>query len=1067
MSLKKIVKWAVFSTGILLLTATAYVALSDLGRHRELISLAVTKLTGRQLTLGEEVHLRIGRSIHIAVDRLRLQNALWSTNPDMLDLQGLNAEIDLVSIFDPPVRISRLELVEGMVFVEHNSERGHNWSFGNDDQEAPSATAVPTAPPPVVVESLSIGDLRIEIATPRLSAPLNVGIESLSITANAEQMLALSGSVRVGEKSGDLSGEIGPLPALISGEGIRLNLGLQLPLGELHLVGSVASLETLTIPGISLQGSGPDIATLASTLHLPPFAQGGFDLQGSLRGENGRLDSSLKARLGDLSADLQASISPGRAKPELSLSGTAGGPNLGNLAKALFGIAGLPEQPFTLDSRIRHDASGTLFEPFVLESGGTRLSLEGRLGPAPSYEGTRIEFDAAVADIAAYKDVLGHPGLGQGPIALSGRIEPGEKGFDVSGAVARIAGGELRVDGQTGRLPRADGLDLRIAASLPDLQRAGMLAGWPDLPKRKIQGSVRILGSGDKDLRIRELRMTSGGTELTGSGKLRLVPGADGSSFKLNAGGEDFSSLGDLLGTNRLPRTGFQTEADFKLQQDALALRTQARIGETRIDSSGRIGLGKDLMGSQLEIRAQGPDLRPFLTQPDQRPPGPLPFELDCAIERTQAGIEIKRLIARGAKVQLDAQGTWGTEDAIGAAKLSVRVAGRSLAETLAPFTDQAVPAESFEARGQAEVAANRLSFDSLSLRLGENRATGKLEIELTEPAKLSLRLGSNFLDLRPYLPAPSTHAKHGDAKKSSDARAIPDIRVPDLWSDSVAVDGQLQVSRLLGHRSEYENVEVIVAMKPGLLQIDSFRAERDRGTVSGSLVARAIGGGIESDLTLRVDGLRWALGTDPRIPRSEYPPWDGKLKLVTHGRTLRELLRNGNGRVRLVLGNGKAPDIDDTILTSDFLVKLAGAIDPFAQEGGYALVDCGFAEIKIQDGKLQSDTFIGQTNKLLIVAHGSIDLATEAMNIEFVTKPREGLGISANVMSPFVYVSGTLSVPTIRIDKTRAAISGVAAYATGGLSLLAEGLFNRVSAAGDVCGQELARRGIQRPGKR
>jgi hypothetical protein len=50
--------------------------------------------------------------------------------------------------------------------------------------------------------------------------------------------------------------------------------------------------------------------------------------------------------------------------------------------------------------------------------------------------------------------------------------------------------------------------------------------------------------------------------------------------------------------------------------------------------------------------------------------------------------------------------------------------------------------------------------------------------------------------------------------------------------------------------------------------------------------------------------------------------------------------------------------------------------------------------------------------------------------------------------------VVGTLAKPQLAVDETGVLISGGAAVATGGLSLLARGLWDRLSKAGDACNQ-------------
>jgi hypothetical protein len=93
-----------------------------------------------------------------------------------------------------------------------------------------------------------------------------------------------------------------------------------------------------------------------------------------------------------------------------------------------------------------------------------------------------------------------------------------------------------------------------------------------------------------------------------------------------------------------------------------------------------------------------------------------------------------------------------------------------------------------------------------------------------------------------------------------------------------------------------------------------------------------------------------------------------------------------------------------------------------------------------------------------MIVGGGDIDFNTEQLNIEFNTKPRAGVGISASsIVSPFVKLKGTFASPSIALDKKGALLSGGAAVATGGLSLLVQSIAGRATAEGDQCAPTLA----------
>jgi hypothetical protein len=113
-------------------------------------------------------------------------------------------------------------------------------------------------------------------------------------------------------------------------------------------------------------------------------------------------------------------------------------------------------------------------------------------------------------------------------------------------------------------------------------------------------------------------------------------------------------------------------------------------------------------------------------------------------------------------------------------------------------------------------------------------------------------------------------------------------------------------------------------------------------------------------------------------------------------------------------------------------------------------------ARVDIVNGKLTVNPVLVQSDKVTIVAGGKIDLGTEVLDFQFNTRPRTGVGVSAGMFTnPFIEAGGTLASPRVGVG-TKAAMSSVAAVATGGLSLLGQGLLDRVQGSQDLCGEML-----------
>jgi hypothetical protein len=119
-----------------------------------------------------------------------------------------------------------------------------------------------------------------------------------------------------------------------------------------------------------------------------------------------------------------------------------------------------------------------------------------------------------------------------------------------------------------------------------------------------------------------------------------------------------------------------------------------------------------------------------------------------------------------------------------------------------------------------------------------------------------------------------------------------------------------------------------------------------------------------------------------------------------------------------------------------------------------YTRIDCAVLDVSFDHGMLRAKPgLVARTDRLNLFARGKIDLASEALDINFRTEPREGIGISVGkILNPYVRVGGTLGEPYLKVDATGAVISGTAAWATGGVSIVLRGLWDRIQGTQNPC---------------
>ncbi|MEA3291068.1 MAG: hypothetical protein U9Q71_01980, partial [Pseudomonadota bacterium] len=120
------------------------------------------------------------------------------------------------------------------------------------------------------------------------------------------------------------------------------------------------------------------------------------------------------------------------------------------------------------------------------------------------------------------------------------------------------------------------------------------------------------------------------------------------------------------------------------------------------------------------------------------------------------------------------------------------------------------------------------------------------------------------------------------------------------------------------------------------------------------------------------------------------------------------------------------------------------------------ANVECAVLNFPIKKGNINAKRTIAiKTDKLTLLGGGKINLRNESLNLVVSPKARKGFGISAGTLAKMVGIAGTITEP--RVDthlrgylETGAVIG--AAIATSGLTLLAQGLWDRTTANSNVC---------------
>ena len=201
-----------------------------------------------------------------------------------------------------------------------------------------------------------------------------------------------------------------------------------------------------------------------------------------------------------------------------------------------------------------------------------------------------------------------------------------------------------------------------------------------------------------------------------------------------------------------------------------------------------------------------------------------------------------------------------------------------------------------------------------------------------------------------------------------------------------------------------------------------------------------------------------WRAAEGSEITADDIPLIGLSMDIESIGNSVHTLAAGSNGKVIITQGPGKMDNRAMGFFSADIISELFSALNPFAQKEPYSNWECTVIGMDVVDGVAKLNPMLAQGEKITIVADGTMDFNDEKLNVSFNTKPRKGVGVSADMfLTPFIQLGGTMASPRLALDKSGILIEGGAAFLTGGISFFVKGAADRASGGQDRCAAALA----------
>lgn len=374
----------------------------------------------------------------------------------------------------------------------------------------------------------------------------------------------------------------------------------------------------------------------------------------------------------------------------------------------------------------------------------------------------------------------------------------------------------------------------------------------------------------------------------------------------------------------------------------------------------------------------------------------------------------------------------------------------------------------------KATLKDNDGGFDlsGLQVGLGGSDVMGDIRIALGQTIpNINIALQSEKFSLADVFPeqkgeamkeatAKDAKAKKAGSKKQ-EKRVFPADPIDVKTLKSIDADISYKAKRFFMPGMALMNMDVQAQLKGGVLKLSSFKAGLGGGTLNTTMALRANKLPASFDLAVKGRGIDSGRALAEGSGKKEKGMMEGgslnaDVSLKGKGRSIAEIMAHSNGRIKVRLGKAKVKSDAMNMVGGDVLMSLVDKLNPFAESKDYMDLQCGVVHFRINDGLMVSEDGIAiETDRMNILSEGEVNLKNESINLSIGTEPRDGIGVNLSNMVNVVKLGGTLAEPGVAMDvgKSGMAAARVAgALATGGLSLLGEGLFDRATADSSPC---------------
>jgi hypothetical protein len=358
-----------------------------------------------------------------------------------------------------------------------------------------------------------------------------------------------------------------------------------------------------------------------------------------------------------------------------------------------------------------------------------------------------------------------------------------------------------------------------------------------------------------------------------------------------------------------------------------------------------------------------------------------------------------------------------------------------------------------FEARGVVSYEDERIVVREVRVRAGTTEVIGgEVVVSTTLPPRINADLELTTLDL---------DSLTGDVDATAESAETDDERLFSTrplsldWLDAMELSSSLRIGELYVLGGTFLGVSSSTRLDQGML---NWQGGTDDGSINVSIALDPHHEAPQATVDLQLRDYRpgGRVASLDTVPESDStgPAFGADVSLTGSGESLATLMGSADGEIKLWAGPGTLGAVSGTIFGRGLVTQILRTLSPITGAEPQTDLSCGALFLEVEDGIATTTRGVAlQTPDLNVLGGGAINMKTEELELRFRFQPRRGLGLSVTGMTaPFVNVDGTLRNPRIRLNSGSSIAVGSAAWATGGVSLLYTGFFQRIFAARRPC---------------